>query len=90
MSILDIAVSLEITGKLNNAREGVIMIMGEDKFKEKVDGFRPILAGVCDSKGISEIEGAIEILKMVEGREVETILAMAACAEIIEPRAKAL
>ncbi len=88
MDILKSYINLKIAGRLKNARTAVIMLMGEDKFLEKVDGFRPIFTAICDSKSVSEYRAALEVLKTVEGKGTETMLAMAACAEIIEPRVK--
>lgn len=75
---------VEIAAKMYRARDAVITLIGEDKFKEKVDQFRPIMQGMCEQKKCTEIEATIEILEALKGKERETMLAMAACTEIIE------
>ena len=85
MSVLDIAASVALSEQFIFCRETAVAVMGEEKFMDKVDGFRPILIEICEKNNISKMEATISILEMLKGREIESMLAMAACAEIIEP-----
>ena len=76
---------VEIAAKLYQARDSVIFIMGREKFMLKVDEFRPMLKGICEEKGITEMQATTDILFALDGRETEMLLAMAACVEIMEP-----
>jgi hypothetical protein len=77
--------TIEIATKLYQARNTVIGLIGKEKFKERVDGFRPILKGMCEKKKITEMEATMEILKDLQGDGHLSVLAMAACTEIMEP-----
>lgn len=85
MNVRDLAASVAITDQLKEARNTVITLIGEDKFIERVEGFRPILDGLCEKHDVSKIQATIDILKTLKGKEIETLLAMAACVEIMEP-----
>ena len=87
MSILDIATKVAMADEFYQARDSVIVIIGKEKFKEKVEGFRPIMKGLCEERDISEMQATIEILASLKGRGtgIESLLAMAACTEIMEP-----
>ena len=84
-SVLDVAEKVAVSSDLYAARTAVIELTGEKKFKENVDGFRPILRGLCEKNGITEMEATIEILGLLRGKGTESMLAMAACIEIMEP-----
>lgn len=84
-AVTDIAAKVAMADQFYEARTTVIGLMGEEKFKEKVDGFRPILKDLCEKHGVSEMQATIDILAMLKGRGTETLLAMAACTEIMEP-----
>ena len=67
------------------ARDAVIGLIGEKKFKSRVDEFRPIMTDICEKRKITEIEATIEILEMLKGDGHQSLLAIAACTEIMEP-----
>ena len=79
---------IEIASKMYEARDAVISLMGKEKFKERVDAFRPIIGGMCKKKKITEMQATIEILKDLQGDGMASLLAMAACTEIMEPTAE--
>ena len=76
---------VEIASKMYQARDAVIGLIGQEKFKRRVAEFRPIMEGMCAKKEISEMQATIEILKGLEGDGMASLLAMAACTEIMEP-----
>jgi len=76
---------VEIAAKLYEARDTIIGLMGKEKFKMRVEEFRPIMAGMCKKEGMTEMQATLEILKSLDQGAITSLLAMAACVEIMEP-----
>ena len=76
---------VEIAGKMYQARDSVIELIGEKRFRAKVEEFRPIIRGLCEKKKITEMKATIEILENFRGDGHLSLLAIAACTEIMEP-----
>ena len=76
---------VNIAAKMYESRRLVKALMGPDAFKEKVDGFRPLLQALCEKDGLSEMGALFTLLKEVEGDGMLSLLTMAACTEIMEP-----
>lgn len=75
----------EIVSKMYEARDAVIILIGEDRFKAKVNEFRPLLLEICKKEKINQIQAVTKILRSLEGQGTEMMLAMATCTEIMEP-----
>ena len=76
---------VEIAAKLYGARDTIIGLIGKEKFKSRVDEFRPIMEGICKKERISEMEATLKILLDLDEGAITSLLAMAACTEIMEP-----
>jgi hypothetical protein len=75
----------EIALKFYEARDVVHNLLGTDKFIAKVDEYRPIVENICKQKGISKLQATIAILDVLKQDGMATLVAMAACTEIMEP-----
>lgn len=79
---------VSIASELYSARTSVKTILGEKKFQEAVEGFRPILARICQRDGLSQLQALKIILQDMQNNgsaSIDKQIVTAACAEIIEP-----
>jgi len=79
---------VELAAKMYAARKQAIALLGMEKFKAKVNEFRPILEGLAENRSGDILKASMDILKGMQNRGVDGIVQMvtlAACVEIIEP-----
>ena len=81
----ELTVQVELMNKMLSARKLVVALQGQEHFLMKVDGFRPLLKGICEENGWTELEATIDILKTLDKEGMNNLVALAACVEIIEP-----
>jgi hypothetical protein len=80
---------IEIAAKMYDARRGVLFLIGEEKFKERVKEFRPMFQACSKADGLSDIETTIKLMKGLQlsnpNNGMAQMLLLASCVEIMEP-----
>ena len=75
----------ELSDEFYRARTSALFMLGEDSFRSKVAEYKPILKQLCDKKQVSESEAISDVIKDIEDRGSDSLLALAIFAEIIDP-----
>jgi len=79
---------VEIAHKMYESRRVVLSLLGPEKFKAKVEEYRPIIQGLMDKWKCDEINATTHIIKsLIAGGNdgMAVMLALAACVEMVEP-----
>lgn len=76
---------IEIDVSFHEARDAVQHLIGHDAFTTKVNIYRPILRHLCLHKGLNEMQATHEILNSLKHDGSASLVAMAACTEIMSP-----
>lgn len=80
---------VDIAKKMYDSRRCALFLLGPEKFKAKVEGYRPIIQDLMDKWKCDEIKATMKIVEMLisKGQDdgMAVMLAFAACVEMVEP-----
>jgi hypothetical protein len=79
---------IQMVAKMYEARDTVLFLLGTEKFKAKVEEYRPFIEGVMKRDDCSEIAATVEICNKLAaaGHDgMPVLLVLAVCVEIMEP-----
>jgi len=80
--------AIGIAQKLYDCRRTALFVLGPQRFKAKVEEFRPIIQAAMAKHDCDEVRATMEIVKLLNsgGHDgMPTLIAFAACVEILEP-----